>query len=198
MKTIILCAGKGDRYNRRYPKSLESINGEMNYKRTINLLLKNNIEDVLVSTSKENTKFFDYSNKIVGSNKREIDRFRNLRDVINGEALILYGDVVYHPDDIKLILNSLNKDILPFGRKEGNTLTGKVYGEIMGVFIRDYKRFFKAVDDTAIYFEKGIIPRELTWEVMKVAKIEDFIELSLYSDDYDTVEEYEIIKNIYA
>jgi len=146
MKAIIMCAGCCSRYSKEYPKHLEPICGEINYNRTIRLLNENGINDVFISVSAENTKHFNYPNKILGSNKREIDRYRNLRLHMNGNTLILFGDVVYHPDDMKLILSSLDKDILPFGRKERNDLTNKNYGEIMGVFVRNHVQFINSFE----------------------------------------------------
>lgn len=191
-RCVIMCAGSGKRYRKPYPKQTEIIEGMENYKRTIKLFNDEGVNDIYISVSDENSSFFDYPNKIIGSNKREIDRFRNLRKFIEDKTLILYGDVIYAQIDVKKILSSTvikNDGIIFFGRDSENKLTKKTYGEIFAVFVFDKNKFFKAVDCVAEKFEKGIINREIAWDVKKELGINNLVRVSNYTDDFDTVQE---------
>jgi len=187
-----MCAGKSSRYPAPYPKPLETICGEYNYKRTIRLLNENEI-DLIISVSDENEHYFEYPNKIIGSNKREIDRFRNLRDYFEEEALILYGDVVYHETDIKTILENLENEINFFGRFT------RPSREIFGIYVLDKNKFFNAVDNVALRFENKLTRREIGLDVFDELgmKEADLIFLSEDTDDYDIDIEYNRIKERY-
>ena len=190
-----MCAGQSRRYPKPYPKPLEPILGEPNYKRTIRLLNENKINNVIISVSDENYNYFDYENKIIGSNKREIDRFRNLREYIDNEALILYGDVVYYEADLKNILNNINKNINFFGRFSKFNCN-----EIFGIYVSDKDKFFNAVDSTALKFENNLLKREIGLDVFKELGTDknDLITLSEKTNDYDIVAQYEKIKKLYS
>jgi len=189
-----MCAGKSSRWPRPHPKHLETILGEPNYKRTIRLLNDNGISDVIVSVSNNNEHFFDYSNKIIGSDKREIDRFRNLRNYFDYKTLMLYGDVVYHENDMKTILNNLKEEINFFGRFKEMWFT-----EIFGVYVSNKDKFFDAVDNTALKFENKLIDREIGLDVFDELGLieEDLIFLSEDTNDYDITDEYFKIKERY-
>jgi len=199
IKTFIICAGKSERYGKSYPKNLELILGEPIYKRTIRLLNENQINDISITVSEENANYFDYENKIIGSNEREIDRFRNVRNYFE-EALILYGDVIYHELDIKIILSNLNDEIKFFGRfPDLRYSPKKPFDEIYGVYISNKNKFFTAVDTVASNFENKIHNREIGLDVFNQLQIEksDLITLSEYTDDIDIVENYNEIKDLY-
>lgn len=199
VKCVVMCAGSGERYKKPYPKQTEIIEGIENYKRTIKLFHDSGLGNIYISVSGENKDFFDHPNKIIGSNKREIDRFRNLREFIDNNTLILYGDVVYADIDVKKVLSSISdnesSDIaIFFGRDSNNSLTRKTYGEIFAVFVVDKNKFFDAVDSVADKFEKGIIKREIAWDVKRELGIKSLIGVSNFTDDYDTVWELFKIK----
>jgi len=200
IKTFIICAGKSERYSKHYPKNIELILGEPIYKRTIRLLNENAINDISITVSEENSHYFDYENKIIGSNEREIDRFRNVRNYFNDEALILYGDVVYHETDIKTILCNLNDEIKFFGRfPDLRYSPKKPFDEIYGVYITNKIKFFNAVDSLAGKFENKIVEREIGLDVFRELEINrnDLIILSEYTDDIDIPENYNELKEMY-
>jgi hypothetical protein len=180
-----MCAGQSSRYPKPYPKHLETIFGEPNYKRTIRLLNDNGINDVVISVSDQNEHYFDYSNKIIGSDKREIDRFRNLRNYFDDEALILYGDVIYHENDMKILLNNLNKEIQFFGGLDF------IYQEIFGVYVSNKTKFFRAVDNVTLKFDNHLIKREIGLDVFEELEMNRY-DLIILPDtnDYDVIEEY--------
>ena len=210
MKTIILCAGKSNRFNQGYPKHIAKINGVPNIVRTITMLKSSGVDDITLSVSEENIDEFKKLSMgvdfIIGKNTREIDRFRNVFDFLIGKTLLLYGDVVYHKDDLLLILNKKKENNnFFFGRRGRNKKTKKNYGELFAFFVNDKEKFMLNVNKTAELFERGEIKREIGWDVYKVTenvndfyiKTENFVDVSDITDDYDTYDEYLIISEIY-
>jgi len=215
MKIIIPCAGNSIRFNTDYPKHISNIDGVPNIKRTIDLLDDSRIMKIIVVTNKDNNIFFKNielnAEIIIGSSDREIDRFRNIFNYISNGDIILYGDVVFHIDDLKIILNCDGKDNIYIGRRGPNHLTNKKWGEIFAIKINNKDKFIDDVRKTADLFERGIIKREIAWEVYKVSenlkrlkdrnnnkiKTVNFVDVSDKTDDFDFYEDYLILKKIY-
>jgi hypothetical protein len=198
MKTsiIIMCAGEGKRWGKDYPKHIALVNGKPNVKRTHDMVVKNGFkpEDIYITVSNENGEHFPPElNLIVGNSSREIDRFRNGFPILKDydRTIFLYGDTVYHEDDLKNILSGDGYSF--YGKKQPNRLTGKPYGEIYGVVITKKDEFIKDVNQIALDFENGIIVRETGWEVYYYPHSKEtktFTELSSLTDDYDRYDEY--------
>lgn len=194
-----MCAGKAKRWVQKTPKQISLINGEPNLKRTIKMLNKLLVtnEQIFIIVNKNNQKFFEgFGNIIIGSDDREIDRFRNgFNQMELAEHIVfLYGDCVYNEEDLKKICSS-SKDEW-FGRINPNKLTGKTNKEIVGVSIIDKERFKKAVQEVAYKFSHGALIREIGWEVL--SQLQDGLtEISDYTEDFDTGEEYLIMKKLY-
>ena len=198
MKTaiIIMCAGEGKRWGKDYPKHIALVNGKPNVKRTHDMVVKNGFkpEDIYITVSNENGEHFPPElNLIVGNSSREIDRFRNGFPILKDydRTIFLYGDTVYHEDDLKNILSGDGYSF--YGKKQPNRLTGKPYGEIYGVVITKKDEFIKDVNQIALDFENGIIVRETGWEVYYYPHSKEtktFTELSSLTDDYDHYDEY--------
>lgn len=201
MKTcvIIACAGQGKRREKKTPKQMEPINGIPNVKRIHSMVLKSGInpDDIFITVNMENGEYFPSEyNLVVGNSSREIDRFRNGFSIIPGydKTIFLYGDVVYHTDDLTQILSGTGYTF--FGRKKGNKLTGKEFGELFGISITMNDEFIDNVKKVALDFDNGVILRELGWELYRSPyhkDIKEFFELSSFTDDYDTIPEFKII-----
>jgi hypothetical protein len=195
-----MCAGKNRRWNEEYPKSLAEFKNEPNILRTVRLLNRQNIsnDNILVTVNENNKSFFPKNlNLKLGSSDREIDRFRNVFDIIDNydKVIFLYGDVLYSEDDLIKILST--EDYCFFGRSGKNPITNKLHGEILGLTTNQIENFKNDVNQVALKFERGILSRELGWEVFWNNKKNKFIELSFYTDDYDSIKEYDIIsKNL--
>ena len=200
MLIVIMCAGKNRRWNEEYPKSLAEFKNEPNILRTVRLLNRQNIsnDNILVTVNENNKSFFPKNlNLKLGSSDREIDRFRNVFDIIDNyvKVIFLYGDVLYTEDDLIKILST--EDYCFFGRSGKNPITNKLHGEILGLTTNQIENFKNDVNQVALKFERGILSRELGWEVFWNNKKNKFIELSFYTDDYDNIKEYDIIlKNL--
>ena len=192
-----MCAGNGKRFGGCKP--VQIIQGKPNYLRTIELLKELGVENITISVPENMQQLFKYENKIVGKNDREIDRFRNFRTLLTSSGIILYGDVVYDKEDLKTILNkTTSEQTVFFGLKDVNELTGRGDHEIKGLFVFDPSEFYNAVDTVAGKFERGEIEREIGWEVYNELKEKiAFVNLSDYTDDFDTRKDYRTLVEIY-
>lgn len=235
---VIMCAGEGKRWEKDYPKQMAIVEGVPNVIRTYNMVIENNFsrKNIFITVNKDNKNYFPSDlNLIVGSSSREIDRFRNAFSLMENyeRTIFLYGDVVYHYNDMKQILSldydpqldlsnkTKNRGIfqLPFlynvcyvnenfntqvksncyvffGRSIGNTITGKNYRELFAISVTAKAIFMDDVNKVALDFENGKIKREIGWEIydsLYYKRYKRFIEMSSYTDDYDSVAEYENI-----
>lgn len=198
MKTcvIIACAGEGKRWEKKTPKQMEPVNGIPNLKRTYDMVLKFGIksDDIFITVNMENGEHFPSEyNLVVGNSSREIDRFRNGFSIIPqyDKTIFLYGDVIYHADDLNKILSGSGYCF--FGRTKGNKLTGKEFGELFGLTITLRDEFIDNVKKVALDFENGIILRELGWELYwspYYNDLKEFQQISSLTDDYDTISEF--------
>jgi choline kinase len=198
VKAYIMCAGNGKRFGGCKP--IQPIQGKPNYLRTIQLLNQLGIEDVTISVPEDKQQLFEYDNKITGGNDREIDRFRNFKNLLTSSGIILYGDVVYHIKDLQTILSNsvTSQQTVFFGSRDANELTGKGDHEIKALFVHDAPEFYNAVDVVANKFETGKIKREIGWEVYRELRNNTvFVDLSDYTDDFDTPDDYRILARIY-
>lgn len=188
-----MCAGKSSRF-KFFPKCLAKIQGVSNLERTCTML-KHLGKDFVVTVNEANKRFFTGYPIIIGKNKKETQRFSNAFPLTE-PTIFLYGDVVYSQIDLELILNGKDQTTF-YGRYAGNPLTGKPYGELLGLNIIDCERFEEAVKETDRLHSKGRIKRAIGWEVYRVHEgldptlniiNENFVELSHYTDDYDSQE----------
>jgi choline kinase len=199
-KIFLMCAGKGVRWGIKTPKHIAIVNGEQNIKRTIRLIKEHGIkEEPYVIINELHKSFFDTSlNLVIGSFKREIDRFRNAYPYFDNceRVIFLYGDVIYKEDDLKKILDGYNNCF--FGRKDRNPLTKKMYGELFGLVVIDKEKFILDIKQIVEKFDKGLIEREIGWSVYNEFENDyQFEELSYYTDDYDNYKEYQQILKLY-
>lgn len=203
MKVIIMCAGKGERWGQPTPKELAHIRRVPNLRHTMKFIPVKPI--IIISEAKK--EYFKRFETVIGSDVREIDRFRNAFPYLEDHTVILYGDCCYDPFDLEIIINATPEQNTFFGRKGQNVLTQKKWGEIFAVYVVDKEKFMRSVKIVAKLFDDGHIKREIGWEVFKVEngmdpavqsiyKWDNFVELSDYTDDFDSLEEYNnVMKN---
>jgi len=188
MRYIIMCAGKGKRWNNYLgvPKHLITINNETLLQRTTRLLKENNINDYLITGKDERYK--QYGKLIPQTNNDcEIDRFEETSD---NEICYLYGDVYYSEDAIKTIVNTDTSDVMFFGSED----------EIFAIKIKDRNLFFKHKAIVKEKYLKEEIFRCIGWEIyrsMNNIPFDEHIINNRYckildeTDDIDYPEDYE-------
>lgn len=193
MKYIIMCAGKGTRWNNYLdvPKHLIEINNETLLGRTTRLLKENGITDYVITGSDE--RYTQYGNLIPQTdNDCEIDRFEE--SIVNGEVCYLYGDVYYTEDAIKTIINTKTENVEFFGHEF----------EIFGIKVKDLELFFTHKHKVKeLYLEKKI-ERCIGWEIYRSINnipfdehliTEKYTKILDGTDDIDYPEDYETFKS---
>lgn len=211
---VIMCAGKGERWEKDYPKHMALIEGTPNVIRTHNMIVDNGFspENIFLTVNNDNKDYFpSHLNLILGNSSREIDRFRNAFSLIKQyeRTIFLYGDAIYHYRDMKTILslnynpkldlsnkNNKRNCYVFFGRTPGNPVTNKPYREIYALSVIAKEIFMDDVNKVALDFETGKIQSETGWQVYESLyhkKYKTFIEISYYTEDYDTFLQYEHI-----
>lgn len=211
MKIVIMCAGKGDIFGlTKKPKCFSKIQGVSNIERTIFLIKNGGTGNNIVpycTTTQRNAKWFGEldCNILIGYNSLETQRFTNAFP-LEEQTVFLYGDVVYNELDLEKILYGTDRTTF-YGKYEGNPLTGKPYGELLGINVVDFEKFETAVRNTNKMLVTGILKRAIGWEAYRVHKgldptwntpvNENFVELSYFTDDFDTKQELSKIRKLH-
>lgn len=211
MKIVIMCAGKGDRFGITVkPKCFSKIQGVPNIERTISLIKNgktwNNVKPHCTTTLRNSKWFYPLDCEIIiGCNSLETQRFSNAFP-LDSQTVFLYGDVVYDELDLEKILYGTDRTTF-YGRYAGNPLTGKPYGELLGINVVDFEKFERAVADTNKLYATKVLKRAIGWEVYRVHEgldptwntpvNENFVELSWKTDDFDTPKELNKIRKLY-
>ena len=113
MKAIFIAAGEGSRLEnltKDLPKPLVEINGKSIIERQIELLRKNNVNDIIVVTGYKKEKFtFKNIEYVHNPNFREQEQTGSLmtaRSKITGNVLIMFGDILFEETILQQMLNS--------------------------------------------------------------------------------------------
>jgi hypothetical protein len=210
MRAIIMCDGRAIRWyndiqnqiwgNRT--KQLVEVDGEPILHRTVRLLHENGIEDIWITSHKE-------EHEVEGATRFEpecnFDKFYAAKGLwkTDGVTLFLYGDVFYTKKAIREIIELPVNDFLFFGRFAVSSLTGHG-GEIYAVKIcreSGHVKFREAVLLIYVWKEIGR-GKNSAWEILRYmngARGNDiyehtmqpnFVEIDDLTDDFDTPEHY--------
>jgi len=113
LKVIFLAAGGGSRLGKiteEIPKPLIDINGIPMIERQIKLFQNNHITNIIVTTGVKKEKFtIEGISYIYDSEHDSHDQLGSLmaaREVINGEVIILFADLLFDENILKQILQS--------------------------------------------------------------------------------------------
>ena len=188
MVYVIMCAGKGTRWNdyKGVPKHLIEINGETLLGRTTRLLKKNGVFNYIITTNDVRYKQYGLTRPQT-HNDCEIDRFE---DINSDEICYLYGDVYYTEEALKKIVDIETDDILFFGSDF----------EIFAIKIANKDLFMQHKNRVKELYLKKEIDRCIGWEVYRSLynipfnehKItQNYLKILDGTDDIDYPEDYE-------
>jgi len=189
MKYVIMCAGKGERWNNYLgvPKHLIEINGETLLQRTTRLLKEYGVDYVITGNDE---RYSMYGKLIPQScNDCEIDRFEEVTEPV----CYLYGDVYYTENALKTIIETDTENVTFFGSED----------EIFAVKIKDLELFYTHKNFIKSLYLTGQIDRCIGWEIyrslnnipFKEHKItERYVKILDGTDDIDFPEDYEKFK----
>lgn len=191
MKYIIMCDGKGKRWNnyKGIPKHFIKVHGEPLIKRIVRQLnCKDEDADVIITS---HDKRYDIEGALryePKNNILEIDRFTD--ELIQDDICFLYGDTYYTDSTIDIILNTDPIDIVFFGNEK----------RIVGIKIKDGELFKKHVDRVRDLFLNKKIKDCKGWQVYQSfmnlefdKKVIDkkFVVVDKDTIDFNTLEDYE-------
>lgn len=111
-------------------------------------------------------------------------------------TLFLLGDVVYAPSDLTSLIDS-TEDFKFLGRRSTNPFTLKHTPELYGLMVREagYERLFTSLEFLLDQHERSLKLVKL-WDLLalmsgKRSEADCIIEAQSYTDDVDSIEEYE-------
>lgn len=207
-----MCAGKASRWKEKrgwktwgnylgVRKQLIKIGGEILLERTIRLLQKHNISDILVTVHPEEDWFPVDVTQIPNKTEYEIERFYPS----TGKTLYLYGDVFYTEEAINTIVNT---DAVFFGRLGKSKVGGKGHSELFAVK-GDAEMVAYHVNRVRNALKKGECKRGIGWDLYKswynepwkperVKNKSHVVDINDATDDFDKPKDYDKwIKNVY-
>lgn len=167
-----MCGGEYKDFKK--PKHLSIVNGERIIDRTIRLLKENGVKDISISS---NNKIFDTCGVPRLENKNNkytaekgkisgywIDAFYPVQE----EVCYIFGDVYFTDNAIKTIVNYDSKENTLFGTGIAKNKFHENWGEPFAYKVKDYKEFFKGIEEVRKLYDKGKIKRNpLVWELYR-------------------------------
>ncbi len=198
MKAIILAAGIGVRLKpltEDKPKCLLIVGGKSLIKRIVENLYRENIVDISIVMGYKKEMVIndlkDYKiNYIVNKNYTKGNALSLFlaKDKLNDEVLILDGDVLFHQDILKILINSKHKNCVLIDQKFKDT------GEEMKIIVNKGRvdKIGRSVHKSCDLFGEGVGIVKLSKQA--ALKLKDYLE-SLYSQglidkDYEDVLNY--------
>ena len=178
-KYIILSDGKSKEF--KTPRQLSIVNDEPIIKRTIRLLKKNGIEDILITS---HDKRFD--NFGVDRYEPLYNDWDNIKktgywlsafpiELLNEPICFLFGDVYYSENAINMIVNTPTESTLFFCSYENKDKRYiKKHDEPLAYKVVDYKLFKKHINIVKGMKDKGECCREpIVWELYRSINEQD-------------------------
>ena len=113
MKAIILAAGQGTRMGKltaNKPKCLVEFLGKPLLRHTIDLLIRNQINDIIVLRGQngEEIKYTEASYVDIRNSQNMVETLFNAFNEMNEELIVLYGDVLLDNSSLSKLINSTN------------------------------------------------------------------------------------------
>lgn len=190
MKYIIMCGGYACDWE--VPKHLWKYKGTPILKRTIDLLKKNGIKDILVTTEEHCVeKYSEFGAEVIPYKSNNVPYFWvDCFYKVDEPVCYLFGDVVFSAKAIKTIIKTETDDIEFFASAPPFALNyPKDFAEPFAFKVQDVERFWKCVDktkwyDANHYFYRDAIAWEL-WQVICGTPLN-----RIYYDNYTVINDY--------
>lgn len=195
MKYIIMCGGIYPQWST--PRQLTQAKNETLVERTIRLLKSNGITDIYISSSLSEFEAFG-----VPVIKHDLEAATCWIDgafpILTEPVCYLFGDVLFSPDAIKIIVMTETEDVEFFASAPPFAPNyPKKHAEPFGFKVVDFDHFKNSIDKTKELYGKGRLKRCIAWELWQVLKntrlnVIDYGNYTIINDytcDVDTVAE---------
>lgn len=201
MKYIIMCGGPSSLWEK--PKQLYKIDGKPLVERTIDLLRKREIRVSDIAITSTNKIFGRYAQLIEYNSNKDpyywVDAFYPTDEPVT----YLFGDVLYSPRAIDIIIDTPTEDIEFFGSaRPFSALYTKEYAEPFAFKVVNQEHFKQAIERTKWLSDNGAFARHpIAWELWQVIKgtplntiFVNYTTINDYTRDFDDESEYESYK----
>jgi hypothetical protein len=195
MKYIIMCGGPSSLWKK--PKQLYKIDGKPLVQRTIGLLKERGIKDIAITST--NKVFRKYAPLIEYNSNKEpyfwVDAFYPTDEPVT----YLFGDVLYSPRAIDIIVDTQTDDIEFFASaRPFSALYTKEYAEPFAFKVVNQEHFRQAIDKIKWLSDNGVFARHpIAWELWQVIKhtqlntiFVNYTVINDYTRDFDDESEY--------
>lgn len=174
MKYIIMCGGNYQQWDT--PRQLIKVKGEPIVARTIRLLKENGITDIAISSN--NAMFEAFGVPVLHHNNTYNAAGFNDFTGYWAEAFYptdeptcyLFGDVVYSPEAIRIIIYTYTDDVMFFGSKPPFAPEyRKPWAEPFAFKVQNQKHFREAIEEVKrLYLEGAFKRKPIAWELWQV------------------------------
>lgn len=207
MSVIIICAGKGTRWNRYkgVEKHFVEVDGVPILKRTVSLLRERNITPYIVA--KDASYWLDGSalyRPQFNDDHYDADKFLNSKPLWSKteRTIVLYGDVYFTEESMNTILDYDKREWTLFGREKNSEFTGRSWGECFAqsFYPEHQEEHHKSLHKIVAAYRNGDIKRCGGWEHYRAMQGIDllehridgrFVEIDDFTDDFDHPIDYD-------
>lgn len=208
MKYIIMCGGTYKRWET--PRQLTEICGEPLIARTIRLLKEAGISDIAISSNNSVFEQFGvpvlkHDNRYVGYGSRNNGRWTDAFYPTEEPTCYLFGDVVYSPEAIRIIIETETDDIEFFASSPPFAPEYiKPWAEPFALKVVNTEHLKHAICITKQYDDMGLFYRHpIMWELWQVIQATplnhidygNYTVINDYTCDVDCAEDIELIEN---
>jgi hypothetical protein len=210
VRAIIMADGKARRWgDHPVPKHLLKVDGEQLLVRTIRLLKENGIRDIRITSHEAAYELPGTRRYEPIGNRLEIDKFFACKPIWNrsGDTLFIYGDVFFTEEAMRSIVSEGTEDFTFYGRYAKSSITGKAWGEIFALRIREHSYFSEACQ----FIRRGVLNRSVrrggAWELYRHMcgqgpnsahrMLGHFFEIDDFTEDFDYPHDFEQFEKRY-
>ena len=208
MKYIIMCGGTYKRWET--PRQLTEVCGEPLVARTIRLLKEAGISDIAISSNNSVFEQFGvpvlkHDNRYVGYGSRNNGRWTDAFYPTEEPTCYLFGDVVYSPEAIRIIIETETDDIEFFASSPPFAPEYiKPWAEPFALKVVNTEHLKHAICITKQYADMGLFYRHpIMWELWQVIQATplnhidygNYTVINDYTCDVDCAEDIELIEN---
>lgn len=202
---ILMCAGEGTRWTGETPKHLVDVEGEVLLHRTVRQLIERGQADVWIAHPDPAYDVEGATRFAPDPDRRyDVDKFWSARAKWVPDTRHLYGDVYYTDDAMdRIALDPPKAAFGIYGRRFRSEITGCPHGEVFAFCFTDLAYCGSVCQELRTLSARGSLRRGGSWELYQMMQgrkpnpygrqmfDENWTQIDDWTDDFDSVEEYE-------